>query len=229
MFIVFIHTAWNVCRLIGVKMIWGCSSGDDTKCGDCCFSSFFLLLFLAATQRAQISYTLEPVPYTSSHNSAFFYCWSFTPFKPSLFIGLLYRPCLLFFTPFTPLSPGSLPLHFMPSSITLHWSKWSGPSRLSALCLLNAPPSCVLRPQTVLQHPKMSLWNELRAAETIRRSRRCGKKDSRRLFTCDCASMRLHLSFCFEYSRSTRRVLFTGEAVERNLSRCNADVPLSSF
>lgn len=90
----------------------------------------------------------------SSHNSAFFYRWSFTPFKTSLFIGRLYRPCLLFFTPFTPLSLGCLPLHFMPTSITLHWSKWGGPSSVSALCLLNASPSGVCSRKLFCNIPK---------------------------------------------------------------------------
>lgn len=111
------------------------------------FPSFFLILFFPGTRRGQIFFFLHFGVNTkeagSSYNSAFFHCWSFSPFKPSLFIAWLYRPCLLFFTPFTPLSLGCLPLHFMPTSITLHWSKWSGPSCGYTICLLNASPATV--------------------------------------------------------------------------------------
>lgn len=105
-------------------------------------------------------------------------------FKPSLFIGLLYRPCLLFFSPYTPLSPGRLPLHFMPTSITLHRSKPSSPSGVSATCRFKCITFSSLQPQ----HPKMCLRNEFRAAETSRRN-----YFLKRLFTCTCTLIRLHL------------------------------------
>lgn len=155
-----------------------------------------------------------------NHNSAFFHCWSFIPFKPSPFIGPLHRPWLLFFTPFTPLSLGCLPLHFMPTSITLHWSKWSGPSSVSAICLLNAlhSPVCSHKLFCNIQKcaPEMSFVLLKRSGEIAAR-----KAPHLRLYISKVASV-----FALNV-QGQQDLLFTGEAGDRRLSRCNAYVLLS--
>lgn len=150
------------------------------------FTLFLLILFLPGTQRGQISCTLDETQkgLVQAIIQLFFPLLIFTPFKPSLFIGPLYRPCLLFFTPFTPLSLGCLPLHFMPTSITLHWSKWSGPSSVYTALPFKCITFFRLQPQTVLLHPKMCLWKGRLSRRNFR---------SKRPSACECTSLRLHL------------------------------------
>lgn len=180
------------------QMIWGCLLDGVSKCAGIVFTR-------QVKSPDFLHFGLNTKGAGSNHNSAFFHCWSFTLFKPSLFIGLLYRPCLLFFTPFTPLSRGCLPLHFMPTSITLHRSKWSGPSSVSATCLFKCIAFFCLQPQTVLQHPKMCPRNEFRAAETIRRNY-FFEKGSKRLFACICTSIRLHLFLLWKFKVNKTRM-----------------------